>query len=287
MALGFFTLLPALKTWSQCAEWDSIYFFSWGINKPYGIVKVAMPWEDAAQCAQELGGFLVLIENQAEQDVIYDAIQNSGISTIYSPVPDGGGTSYIWIGATDKTVEGTWIWDGTNSGAGENFWNGQGAAGSGNGSAVGDWFVNWGGKSAGTIMEPDNWSEQDAAAIALTGWPFGTTALGIAGEWNDIGIENSIYFIVEYIPETVEEPALNDRNCYLVPNPATDYLEIRGISNFDHVIILSADGRVVEAAELTKQDGRKKINIKNWQKGLYFVRISNSTEIETLRFVKN
>jgi hypothetical protein len=282
----FLALFPATQVCSQCAEWDSIYYFSWGINHNYGIVKAAMPWEEASQCAQDFSAYLVQIESQEEQDVIYDAIVNSGISPTYCPVPDGGGTSYIWIGATDKFEEGTWLWDGTNSGTGDNFWNGEGAAGSGNGAPVGDSFVNWGGKSAGTIMEPDNWNEQDAAAIALTGWPFGTTALGIAGEWNDIGIENSIYFIMEYIPEAVEEQALNDRRYTLNPNPATGFVEIGGIAKGDQVAFISADGRLVESSVMKKNNDRNAYDITAWSKGIYIVRISNSACTKMLRFIK-
>lgn len=290
IAAAAFTLLllsTSLKTWSQCADWDSIYFFSWGINKPYGIVRVALPWEEAAQCAQELDGFLVIIETQEEQDVIYNAIVNSGISTTYSPVPDGGGTSYIWIGATDAFEEGTWLWDNTISGMGENFWNGQGAAGTGNGAPVGNWFVNWGGKSAGTIMEPDNWSDQDAAGIALTGWPFGTTNLGIAGEWNDIGIENSLYFIVEFIPEAINEMANVEGKYVIFPNPAVDEIEIRGLEKGDRVIFTAADDRLMETMQMINQDGDNSFTIRNWSNGLYLVRIHNSTGTEMLRFIKH
>ena len=168
-------------------------------GKKYEIVKESKNWSVAAACAVERGGYLVEINSLGEQNAIFSEISKAGISINYKPINDGGGTSYLWIGATDKYEEGKWIWDGKNSGDGVNFWNGQGAGGSGNGKAVDGKFVNWGGASTGTFKEPDDYfSNQDAAAMALSGWPSGTTFMGIAGEWNDISIQNEIYYIIEY-----------------------------------------------------------------------------------------
>jgi len=181
-----------------CASPANIYGFSYD-GKNYEVVKEMKTWVNAAACAVERGGYLVHINDQAEQDAIYDAIVNgAAVPPSYTVVPDGGGVAYVWIGATDKQVEVAWLWDGDNNGSGDNFWNGQGTAGTGGGSAVGGAFFNWGGTSTGIPNEPDDFNaNQDAAAIALAGWPSGTTMLGIAGEWNDISITNSIYFVIE------------------------------------------------------------------------------------------
>lgn len=101
---------------------------------------------------------------------------------------DGGGIAYVWIGATDKQNEGTWIWDGNDDSTGANFWNGQGAAGAGTGSAVAALYNNWGrdGGGTGAIGEPDNFfNMQHCGGMALTTWPH-----GIAGQWNDINMGN-------------------------------------------------------------------------------------------------
>ncbi len=173
------------------------YSFTVG-NKNYKLVKTQKSWADAAASAVQDGGYLVEINNQAEQTGIWNAIQNSGISMQYTSVSDGGGIAYIWIGATDKVTEGTWLWDGDNDGQGANFWTGQGAWGSGNGSAVNGAYYNWGGTNTGSPNEPDNYgSGQDAAAIGLEPWPSAGTG-NIAGEWNDIAITNTLYYIIEY-----------------------------------------------------------------------------------------
>ncbi len=201
--------LATKASFSQCANPANIFSFTYN-GHSYEIVKEMKNWTTAAACAVERGGYLVQIDNQAEQSEIYSKIVAAGISSTYTQVDDGGGTAYIWIGATDKFAEGTWKWDGTNSNSGTNFWNGQGLAGAGGGAAVNNAFVNWGGKSTGTINEPDNFvylTDQDAAAIALTEWPYGapqTYWLGIASEWNDIAITNAIYYIIE--KNTVSTP---------------------------------------------------------------------------------
>jgi len=162
----------------------------------YQIVQEFKTWEQAAAAAVQKGGFLVQIEDQAEQTAIYTAITNAGISTTYTAVSDGGGTAYIWIGATDKANESTWLWDGDNNNEGFNFFTGQGN--------LGDWsapgYNNWGGSSNNSLNEPDDFqANQDAAAIALAKWPTNPNfTLGVASEWNDININNQLYYIIEF-----------------------------------------------------------------------------------------
>lgn len=186
---------------AQCAVPANVYSFSYG-GKSYEIIKQKKTWTDAAACAVERGGYLAHIESDAEATALYNAIISAGVSSTYTVVGDGGGIAYVWIGATDKFTEGTWAWAGNNSSSTLNFWNGQGAAGTNNGVSVDGKYNRWGGTSTGTRNEPDDFnSNQDAAAIALATWPSCAptciTPLGIAGEWNDIAISNTLYSIVE------------------------------------------------------------------------------------------
>ena len=189
-----------LRVFGQpCAAPANVYSFIYG-GKTYEVIREKKTWINAAACAVERGGYLVHVGDANEQNAMLDAVLNGAkVPENYTVVNHGGGAAYVWIGATDKTSEGVWIWDGNNDGNGVSFWNGQGSYGTGNGSAVGGLYNNWGGSSAGSPKEPDDFSNnQDAAAMSLQGWPGETTDLGIPGEWNDINMASSIYFIVEY-----------------------------------------------------------------------------------------
>ncbi len=199
---------------TECKDWiDNLYLFKnpppcnppnihpFVFNgKQYEIVSDQKTWLNAALCAAGRGGYLAEINSQAEQDSIYNAIVNgAGILPNYTTVNDGGGIAYVWIGANDLSTEGTWAWNGNNDTSATNFWNGQGANGSNNGSAVASQFENWGKNASGTRQEPDNFSNQDGAAISLAGWPANNPGLlGSAGQWNDIKTSNQLYYVIEY-----------------------------------------------------------------------------------------
>jgi hypothetical protein len=198
MLLFFFTFLSPLFFMSCDADHGN---FSFEYNgKKYEIVKDRKTWADAAAYAVKRNARLAEIKDQGAQNAIFEAlVHTASVSTEYTSVKDGGGVAYAWICATDKNKEGEWIWDGTNSGKGQNFWNGQGANGKGDGAAVNGAYVNWGGAFNNKCNEPDNYDgKQNAAAMALSGWPKGTQSLGHSGEWNDINENNKLYFIIEY-----------------------------------------------------------------------------------------
>jgi hypothetical protein len=191
--------------YGQCANITNIYSFTYN-GKNYEVIKELKSWVAACSCAVQRGGYLAEINNQNEQNAIYNAIiGGAGVSPTYTAVSDGGGTAYVWIGATDRFAEGTWKWDGNNDGTGINFWNGQGNAGTGGGAAVSGSYVHWGGTTSGPADEPDNFNNnQNAAGMALAAWPY-----GIAGEWNDIGLFNTLYYVVEYNATGINENNVN------------------------------------------------------------------------------
>jgi hypothetical protein len=106
-------LFVAGKTYSQsCASAANIYSFTYG-GKNYEVVKELKTWTQAAACAVIRGGHLAHIDSGAEQNAVYNAITlGASVSATYVSVSDGGGAAYVWIGATDKNTEGTWLWDG-------------------------------------------------------------------------------------------------------------------------------------------------------------------------------
>jgi hypothetical protein len=110
--------------------------------------------------------------------------------------PDGGNGFFVWIAANDLAVEGNWTWDGEGDGIGQLFYQGRGNAG---GGPIGGLYHNWG-TFNGNPHEPDNGAGglQDAGGIALANYP-----RGLAGQWNDVRADNTLYYIVEFnvIPE--------------------------------------------------------------------------------------
>ena len=181
------------SSFSQAADYSFTYD-----GHTYQIVKSAKTWTAAATDAASrslngVQGSLVRIDSQAENDTINTQLHQQ-ITTSeyqYTKANDGGGGAYVWIGATDKVTEGTWLWDGRNSGTGVQFWQGKGK--NSGGSAVGNLYNNWG--SSG--VEPDDYNgSQDCAGLCLNSWPYGST-----GQWNDVNISDPLYYVVEYVPE--------------------------------------------------------------------------------------
>ncbi|HPF78268.1 MAG TPA: lectin-like protein, partial [Alphaproteobacteria bacterium] len=84
-----------------------------------------------------------------------------------------------WIGASDATTEGAWIWmDGPE--AGQQFWSGAAA-----GSPVGGMYENWNGG------EPNNSGNEDGATIRTN------------GTWNDLNVTSSQDYVIEWDAETL------------------------------------------------------------------------------------
>ncbi|RLD58237.1 MAG: hypothetical protein DRJ05_08365 [Bacteroidetes bacterium] len=241
----------------------------------YEIVLDMKTWEDAAADAVEKGGNLVEINSLEEQEAIYDAIVNgAGIPEDYTIVNDGGGIAYVWIGATDKAIEGTWLWDGNNDNGGINYWTGQGANGSGNGQVIGGAYNNWGGTNTGTVNEPDDFmSNQDAGAIALSGWPSGTTLLGIEGEWNDINLTNQLYYIIEYSNST-DIKLKKPQNISIYPNPVQDIICFSKKDNQEitSVELIDISGKKIYQ-EGNKNFTRFSLDIGMVPKGIYIIKI--------------
>ncbi len=262
---------------SQCADLSNIYQFEYN-GKNYEVVKEELSWDDAAACSKERGGYLVQINKKAEQDAIFDTLLNgAAVSPTYVEIFNGGGIAYVWIGANDKTEEGTWMWDGNDDGEGLHFWSGQGTNGDGDGAAVEEAFVNWGGSSTGTVKEPDNFGEagQDGAAIGLTGWPAGSTALGSPGEWNDIIESSKLYYIIEYDSISTGNSQINAskfeaQELQVYPNPSTGILHV-AVADLVKMEIFDVTGRRTGTYYNSPMD------LSQFQKGVYFIKVRTQT----------
>ena len=136
---------------------------------------------------------IVSAEVQTAVEAAVDLLTTTELAE-QSSVSDGGGATYLWIGANDETTEGTWLWDGNNDGENKLTF---GTATTSNNKLTGwtpetDTYDNWG-EISSQQNEPDDYQgQQDYAAIALTNWPN-----GFAKQWNDIAGTNTIGFIIE------------------------------------------------------------------------------------------
>lgn len=133
----------------------------------YEVIEYGYSWESARHTAEMWGGRLARIDNAAENTAVFNYLKKASAKWAEKyTADDGGGAHYVWIGASDIAKEGSWKWS--------------------DGSKL--TYKNW-----GVGGEPDNYNDQDAAAIALTDWPYGK-----AGQWNDIDVTNWLYALVEY-----------------------------------------------------------------------------------------
>jgi len=162
----------------------------------YEIVKTALSWQDASTAAQNSGGYLANIGSIAENHEIYSrlyrCIEQNEYANTETTMSNGGGASYVWIGANDVGAanEGTWRWTGSN----QNFWTGTFQ----DGGPVGNAFNSWGRNTNEEQREPDNaGNNQDAAALAITRWPIGSGSRGQTSQWNDLITATELYYIIE------------------------------------------------------------------------------------------
>jgi len=107
------------------------------------LVSAGQTWQNAEAYAQSLGGHLVTINDQAEQNWVYSTFGRFGD---------------FWIGMSDETEEGTWIWSG--------------------GEPVD--YTNW------NSGEPNNSGDEDYAAMWAS-----------SGTWNDWPVSKQLPGVVE------------------------------------------------------------------------------------------
>lgn len=149
----------------------------------YGLYKSSKTWVDASFYASSVGGYLAKVDTSAENTEIYNQVKTTWDTTATnaSVAPDGGSASYVWLGASDSVIEGSWKW-------------------AKDGSALTTSRPEWG--SGGGIIEPDDaGGTQDYLAMGMETWPWvgfnPGFVIGNPGQWNDISGDNKLYFVVE------------------------------------------------------------------------------------------
>lgn len=96
-----------LSSFGYICEWDNTlgddaYGISEGVlihgEHTYQIFESNVKWEDAQKACEAIGGHLASITSEAELKALGTLISNYGEKSAY------------WLGATDKTTEGQWLW---------------------------------------------------------------------------------------------------------------------------------------------------------------------------------
>ena len=156
------------------------------------------------------------------------------------------------------------------------FWKG-----TSNGSAIDDRYTNWGSSEFGA--EPDNFGiGQDGLGLALSNWP-----LGSAGQWNDLGHSNTLYYIIEYTAVLGTSDFGVENQIKMYPNPFKDFVTIESEGlNITEIVVSNSIGQEEKKIE-TEGGASQRINLSNLGKGVYFIKVSaaNGQSI-TRKFVK-
>lgn len=252
-------VLGSFMAIGQCANTSNIYAFNYN-SKTYEVVKENKSWVDAAACAVERGGILTEINDSAEQNAIFDALDNNAnITTNNTLAADGGGGAYVWIGGNDIATEGNWVWDGNNDSTGTQFWQGDKT-----GNAVGGLYNNWG-------DEPDDYNNnQDGLALSLTNWPYGT-----AGQWNDVNHTNILYYVIEHpgILSTKNHEFSNTIKLY--PMAVVDILTIETTtSKVVEIILFNSLGQQIKAIKPKEFLDTQKMDLSILNQGVYIIKIN-------------
>lgn len=80
--------------------------FTWEENgHEYFVSDIEMVWQDAVSYAESQGGHLVTLNSAAEQQWIVSTVLQYADAVSYT-----GCCLFVWIGFTDETVEGNWVW---------------------------------------------------------------------------------------------------------------------------------------------------------------------------------
>lgn len=255
-----------------CAGASDIYSFNYD-GHTYEVVKENKNWTDAAACAVARKGYLAEINDAAENAAIFDELaNNAGITLSQTSTSNGGGASYVWIGGNDIPTEGTWIWDGDNTGNSSQFWSGTYLSGNVSNNAYNIW-----GTTGGTQNEPDNYQTangyQDGLAIALNAWPTHVSAgqgLGAASQWNDITDTETIFYLIEHdtVLSNAAPEQIEDSRVFIYENQ----LFIEAVNTpIASVVLYDLTGKIVFS--LATEAIPKPIDVSQFVTGIYLTEI--------------
>lgn len=74
----------------------------------------------------------------------------------------------------------------------------------------------------------------------------------------------------------------------MYPNPASDFITVAGLKTIEAVAIYNITGALIHEASVADGIGSSEVSIHlgNYTSGIYFTKVSDATESQSLRFVK-
>ncbi len=250
-------LLTYSSIFSQCADPANIYTFTYN-GHTYEVVKENKTWTEASTCAVSRDGYLAEINDEAEQNAIFDELVNNA-DIDEANTQNQFGTASVWLGGHDAGVEGEWIWDGANDGTGPQFWNG-----GPNGNPVGGLYTNWG----VSPPEPDNSGGQDHLTIIIK-----ATATNFS-LWNDLVATNTIYYLIEKDVILGTSDSELKKNIAVYPNPFKEFISIENNTTIaiEKATIFDLKGQKIRTiTSLELKDNA--INVASLSSGMYILNI--------------
>ncbi|OHB70186.1 MAG: hypothetical protein A2V70_08825 [Planctomycetes bacterium RBG_13_63_9] len=160
----------------------------------YGITQARSDWHASEAEAAALGGHLLAIGSQAEQE---------WINATFLPDTDLVAPPVFWVGLTDEVLEGTFVWT--------------------NGDPL--TYTNWNDLSAsGGPLEPNDWLGEDYVTINWHHAIADTHAhhVEIKGTWNDAGSDATLPLTDPYADDSPQPYfALFELESNPVPEPSS------------------------------------------------------------------
>jgi hypothetical protein len=147
----------------------------------YYLSNAALTWPQAKTASNNIGGYLVTLTSQAENDCVFNYLRtyllaNGGLVPPLVGTQQWFSDKHPWIGLTDQANEGTWVWDN-----GENCSN----------------YRNW------DPGEPNNFPNGEDYAQLLAFEP-NNNFNRQPGKWNDWFNDEVQTYIVEFGPSRCE-----------------------------------------------------------------------------------
>ncbi len=89
---------------------------------------------------------------------------------------------------------------------------------------------------------------------------------------------------IDFSTLSTEEETFKDINISIYPNPVIDIINIKGLTNeISKVEIYNINGQHI----LTKKTNMETVNIKEFNSGLYFIKLYTATASKTIKLIKN